>query len=247
MLFNRVQGQYKNVEESHDITIKMENSSISFVQSAKLLGCIITNTLNHEQHTIDVCNKVRSKTFLLKKCAYLFSKEFKATLFKVFIQSRFDYCSSLLLHFSNKVDSDRLERCFNRSIKALLKINLKNETLEKQKELLDQFKILPLKLRIFQHFIVYLFTLIKQNNMSILSTKIFSYKKTKTITNLRKKKIFSLPLFKTNLKEFSFCTLSVKILELFLYDHIEKSIQNFKNYFYLHVLELYIISLNLFS
>jgi hypothetical protein len=247
MLFNRVQGQYKNTGDNQDLMLKMDNTSISFVQSVKLLGCTITNTLSLEQHTIDICNKVRSKTFLLKKCAYLFSKEFNATLFKVFIQSRFDYCSSLLLHFPNKIDSDRLERCFNRSIKTLLKLNLKNETLKKQKELLDHLRILPLKLRIFQHFTVYLFSLIKQNNMSILTKKIFSYKKTKIINNLRKKKLFVLPLFKTNLKEFSFCILSVKLLYLFLLEHLDKSIQNFKNYFYLHVLELYIISLNLFS
>ena len=218
------------------------------MKSEKLLGCIISNTLSFEQHTIDLCNKVRSKTFLLKKCSYLFSQDFNATLFKVFIQSRFDYCSSLFFHFPNKVDAERVERCFNRSVKALLKITLSNLPLLEQQNMLAKLRILPIKLRSFCHFLTFLFSLIKNNKSSILIKKIFSYKKKITsLKNLRKTKRFELPIFNTKAKEYSFCSLSVKFLDFFLYDQLEKTIQNFKNYLYLHVLELYLNSLNFFT
>jgi hypothetical protein len=247
LLFNRVNGEYKNKELDANHALMMENNTVAFVKSAKLLGCIISNTLSFEQHTIDLCNKVRSKTFLLKKCSYLFSQDFNAILFKMFIQSRFDYCSSLFFHFPNKVDAERVERCFNRSVKSLLKINLFNLQLLEQQNMLAKLRILPIKLRSFYHFLTFLFSLIKNNQSSMLINKIFSYKKITSLKNLRKTKRFELPIFNTKTKEFSFCTLSVKFLDFFLFDHLEKTIQNFKSYLYLHVLELYLNSLNFFT
>ena len=70
----------------------------------------------------------------------------------------------------------------------------------------------------------------------MLINKIFSYKKITSLKHLRKTKRFELPIFNTKTKEFSFCTLSVKFLDFFLFDHLEKTIQNFKSYLYLHVL-----------
>ena len=248
LLFNKVHGQYKKKEpDDAEPALKMDNIPILFVNHAKLLGCTISNTLSFEQHTLDLCKTVRSKTYLLKKCSYLFSKDFNATLFKVFIQSRFDYCSSLLLHLSNKVDTERLEKSFNKSFKSLLRVNLLNKPISEQMGMLKHYKILPIKIRMFYHFIIYLFTMIKQNESSFLIKKIFSYKKTAFISNLRKNKRFVLPIFKTKIKEYSFCTLSVKFLDFFLYDHLDKTLQTFKTYLYLHVLEFYLKSLNLFS
>ena len=223
LLFNRVNGEYKNKELDANHALMMENNTVAFVKSAKLLGCIISNTLSFEQHTIDLCNKARSKTFLLKKCSYLFIQDFNAILFKVLIQSRFDYCSSLFYHFPNKVDAERVERCFNRSVKSLLKINLFNFTLLEQKNMLAKLRILPIKLRSFYHFLTFLFSLIKNNKSSILINKIFSYKKFTSLKNLRKTKRFELPIFNTKIKQKNFLSVRFQLnFLIFFYSIIWK-------------------------
>ena len=74
--------------------------------------------------------------------------------------------------------------------------------------------------------------------------KIFSYKKISSLKYLRKTKRFELPIFTTKIKEYSFCTLSVKFLDRFGFNHLEKTTLSFKNYLYLHELELHLNSLN---
>ena len=109
-----------------DDNIKLESNGINipFVTSFKLLGVIVDNKLKFDLHTISICRKVCFKIHTLKKCAYLFDLTFRIILFKLFIQSSFDYCSTLFFHFSNKSDSDRLEKSFSKAINKFLNIKL---------------------------------------------------------------------------------------------------------------------------
>jgi hypothetical protein len=68
----------------------------------RYLGVMIDDKLNFYQHVKKICQQVTFKTNVLKKCAYLFDIQFKTILFKLFIQSELDYCSTLLLHLNNK-------------------------------------------------------------------------------------------------------------------------------------------------
>ena len=106
--------------------IKLESNGINipFVTSFKLLGVIVDNKLKFDLHTISVCKKVCSKVHTLKKCAYLFDLNFKVILFKLFIQSSYDYCSTLFFHFSDKTDSDRLDKSFIKAVNKFLNIKL---------------------------------------------------------------------------------------------------------------------------
>ena len=107
-----------------DDNIKLESNGINipFVTSFKLLGVIVDNKLKFDLHTISICRKVCFKIHTLQKCAYLFDLNFRIILFKLFIQSSFDYCSTLFFHFSNKSDSDRLEKSFSKAINKFLNI-----------------------------------------------------------------------------------------------------------------------------
>ena len=61
-----------NVDLSQHKYINFDNKNIKFVRTFKLLGVIIDNRLNFEDHTVSICKKVNSKTGLLKK-VHIFS------------------------------------------------------------------------------------------------------------------------------------------------------------------------------
>ena len=117
------------------LDLKFDDVNIEFVENTKLLGVTIDHMLKFDLHSSNLCKQINAKTFLLSKSIFLFTEKFRSTLFKLFIQSHFDYCSSLFLHLSN-LDSNKLERCFAKSIRRLLDINLDNLDLDEQFKLL---------------------------------------------------------------------------------------------------------------
>ena len=136
--------------------------------------------MKFDLHTISICRKLCFKIHTLKKCAYLFDLNFRIILFKLFIQSSFDYCSTLFFHFFNKSDSDRLEKSFSEAINKFLNIKLyvlskwtlnktqKNEKLVKiikttldirsQIDVLDKYHMQPLQLRYLYHFLSFTYS-----------------------------------------------------------------------------------------
>jgi len=134
------------------------------------LGVIIDNRLNFEDHAISISKKVNSITGLLTKGSYLFTYKIKPTLFKLFIMNRFEYCGVAWLHSLNQQCSDRLERCFAKSILRFLKVNIFSLSGKDQFVFLFKFNILPLKYRLFFHFCTFLFNLCK--NKHVFFTKI---------------------------------------------------------------------------
>ena len=91
---------------------------IPIVASTKLLGLII------DMNSKDITRRVAYKVRVLLKSAFLFDIEFKTILFKLFILSTFDYCSSLFLHFSSQIDQLKLKRSYSNAVFALLRVNL---------------------------------------------------------------------------------------------------------------------------
>ena len=82
-----------NQTKPNSINSSLGGNKIPFVESTKLLGVVIDNKLKFDLHTIAICKQINSKTHILARSAYLFPIEFEITLFKMFIQSRLDYCS----------------------------------------------------------------------------------------------------------------------------------------------------------
>ena len=77
----------------------------------KWLGLIIDNQLNFYHHISNICDRVNSKSYLLVKNLSFFP------------QFRFDYCASIHA-MANRTQINRLERCFSKSIKKLLKTSI---------------------------------------------------------------------------------------------------------------------------
>ena len=93
---------------------------INNIETVKYLGVIIDNKLKFDHHTISVCHKVNYKTIVLK-CAYLFDFGLKTTLFKLFILSSFDYCSTLFFYLSKSHVNSTESSVFRRLEKSYMK------------------------------------------------------------------------------------------------------------------------------
>ena len=132
--------------ERNKLTINCNDKQKKLVNTVKILGVLVDNKLSFSEQCSNICSKVNSKTFLLNKSLYLFTKSFVPILFKIFIQSQFDYCSTLIIHFSDKSNHSRLNTCFAKSIHRLLKLKLYSSTPEEQYNVLfSKFNILPAK------------------------------------------------------------------------------------------------------
>jgi len=141
---------------------------------------------------------------------FFFNQMFKLNIklkLKLFIISKYDYCSTLFFHFNDKRNEDRLEKNFAKAVKSYLNIKIRSMDLEEQYQHLKSFRLLPLKLRFFQNLVFFIFTLVKIRRPSILLQSIDSLKKTRVT-----RQPFSLPISNTNLYINSFLSISVVII-----------------------------------
>ena len=130
----------------------LDTEKINFVTPTKTLGVTFDNQLKFSIHTRNVCKLINTKTYLLSKSISLFTNKFRPTLFKLFIQPHFDYCSTIYMYLANETDRERLSKCFSKSIQRLVNVNTFGLTLEQQHGILRPFKILSLYYRQFFRF-----------------------------------------------------------------------------------------------
>ena len=100
-----------NIDAINTLVINCNGELVPFVNKVTLLGVIIDDYLKFDQHTTSICSKVMWKLSVLKKSSYLFDLKFRTILFKLFLQSKFDYCSTILFRTSI-CNSIRLDKCF---------------------------------------------------------------------------------------------------------------------------------------
>ena len=134
----------------------------------------------------------------------------------------------------------RLENSYMKSLNKLLNIKLYSTlsttkrtinmelSISEQLVILEKYKLLPLRLRAFYHYIYFLYSNINNNPTSALIAFILKHKKLKCSNRFG---IFRLPLFKTEIGKFSFSTLSIKLINLFLHKHIFLDKNKFLNIF----------------
>ena len=207
ILFKR---SYHCNTDDEDIELFCNGKKVKFVNSITLLGVVIDDRLKFDKHSVNICKKINSKLYILKKFSYLFDLNFKSILYKMFIQSRFEYCSSLFIYFSNNQDMNRIIKCFEKSIHVILKTNVSHLSLTDQVKTLSKFKILPINLRLFLNFNIFLHSIINASNTCDLSRKIFILK-----NRFYFRDPYQLPEFSTDIYKFSFITISIKFINQF--------------------------------
>ena len=207
------------------------NLQLPIVNVTKLLGVMIDNSLCLKNHIDLVCNKLNSKLFILLKNSYIFTYKFKIIIFKLFLLPHIDYCSIFICSNLKK-----LEKLYNKSLDFFLHIKLDFLNVNMKIKVQQQHNLYLLHHRLFLHYCSFIINIFKNNKAtSILG--LFNTKNTNEITyNLRCK--LSLPVFSTNVKQFSFLYISTKLINAFIFNKI--FINNYsKKYLYDNFISLF--------
>ena len=105
--------------------------------------------------------------------------------------------------------------------------------LTEQASILSKFEILPRRLRAFYHFIFYTYVNYNRNNTSLFKKIISIYKKieNRTVSRYYTRRLFNQPLFLTKLYNYSYLSISIRILNLFLFGFLNLSKSSFMKKF----------------
>ena len=132
--------------------------------------------------------------------------KFRTTLFKLLIVPVFDYCSTTFIHLGNKTRRNKIQSCFNRSIKKILYVELESLREEQQLDALKFSNILPPFHRQFYHFCCFIFIVLQNSKLDLW----YAQWPKNSYPN------YTQPLASTNFLQNSFLILSIKTLNLFL-------------------------------
>jgi hypothetical protein len=147
----------------------------------------------------------------------------------------FDYCSVLFIT-TNKANFQKLSKAFMKSVKSLLKIDLRNQLLSTQSKLLEPFNISPLILRIFSHYCTFTFNIFTRNNVPSISRYLHESKHVMSLRNQ-----YSITKFRSNHKKFSFSIIAAKLLNEFIHNLIvnKTKISSFKTLMFINSYSYY--------
>ena len=119
-------------------------------------------------------------------------------------------------------------------MKSYLNIKLSKLNVDEQFNHLKSFNILPLQLRFFQNVVLFIFSLIKSNRESYMLRKINECKKGRVTRSN-----FAEPKFKTVLYQYSFLSISVRLLNSFIFKHLSDNEKTFRSAFQSSILLLF--------
>ena len=102
-------------------TINILGNEVRVVNSFKLLGITIDDTLNFHHYASELKKSVYRKLYSIKRLFYL-SFSVKLQFFKTFIQPYFDYCSTIFIYFSRSA-IQRIANYFYICLNKLLNFN----------------------------------------------------------------------------------------------------------------------------
>ena len=95
---------------------KITNDVIQNCQSEKLLGIIIDNKLNFQEHVNSLCDKASQKFSALARLSYYMDTNQKRRILKAFITSQFGYCP-LIWMFCSRTLNNRINRIHERALR----------------------------------------------------------------------------------------------------------------------------------
>ena len=180
-------------------------------------------------------------------CAHIFHTNFKSTLYKLFLQSHFDYCSTVFAKLS-MTSNKRLLNCSRRALFKLLKVNIKNLDIGQQLAALAPYNILPIPLRRLYRFTTYVFSICRFKT-SPLFDHIVMFKSFRPSS-----RSFIHPPCRTNLRLSSFSFVAIKLLNHLLktllsdFDTFRQLPKNdFSQFLKLKILSLYEQTSDFFS
>ena len=104
-------------KHTDDITMNIGDEVISGEKSVKLLGIIIDNKLDFNEHVTNLCKKASQKLQALTRVASFIDTSNRRILMKAFIESQFSYCPLIWMFHSRKLNN-KINRIHERALRA---------------------------------------------------------------------------------------------------------------------------------
>ena len=107
-------------KHNDNVSAKIGSEIITASESVKLLGIIIDNKLNFNEHISKLCKKVSQKIHALARISNFMSTEKLRKIMKAFIDSQFGYCP-LIWMFCSRTLNNRINQLHERALRLVYK------------------------------------------------------------------------------------------------------------------------------
>ena len=108
------------IVNNQDNNIKIGNDIITSKISVKLLGVMIDNKLNFNEHVDNICKKANNKLHALARIAKYLNPDKLRILMKTFIESQFNYCPLTWMFHSRQLNS-KINKLHERALRIVYK------------------------------------------------------------------------------------------------------------------------------
>ena len=108
MVISTKQKQTRSIE-NFNLNLFLNDSKLKLVTEQKLLGILVTNTLNWNEHVNHVCKKISKGIFALKKLKLYMDLKTRNLFFNAYILPHFDYCNTIWGHSSSEIQTRMLK------------------------------------------------------------------------------------------------------------------------------------------
>ena len=132
-----------NTTLPHPQTVSLSNTNVKFSGTVRSLDLIFDSDLSAKQHIIKTCKAAYIEIRRISSMCQYLTEDTTKTLVNSCIQSRLDYCNSLLVGYPQTVIKP-LQQVHNSAAKLILKFR----RVEHAKRLLKQLHWLPIEQRI---------------------------------------------------------------------------------------------------
>ena len=176
------------VTNNENVNISIGNASIETSNTIELLGIIIDNKLNFNEHISNLLKKGNQKLHALARISKYLDKDKLRIVMKTFIQSQFNYCP-LIWMFHSRIMNNKINKLHERALRIVYNNN--NLTFQ---ELLDLDNAVTIHKRNLQKLATEIYKV--KNNLSPQPTQELLIEHT-AIHDLRNKRRWELPNVKT--------------------------------------------------
>ena len=108
----------RNLRNSRDLSISLDNEVVESVQCFKYLGVTLDIYLSFETHIEKLCGKINSRNGILKRMRNFISKDLAIDLYKSLIEPHYRYCDYIYTGCS-LTNARKLQVCQNNSLRAI--------------------------------------------------------------------------------------------------------------------------------
>ena len=131
--------------EQKTININVGESDICFVSKIEVLGVIVDDKLNFNDHVKRICSKASAQISALQRLTGLIDLPSRKAIYSTFIAANFNYCP-LVWFFTSRKSIDMIEKIQERALRFVLRDQVSSYDILLEKAGYESFRIHAVKL-----------------------------------------------------------------------------------------------------